>query len=489
MWGHYIPGRWGHGYVSPVLVLEYLYFSGEGIWGFITGISARYLALFLIFGSFLLTTGGGKTLVDLASFLAGRFRGGPAKVAVFASGFFAMLSGSAIANVATTGAFTIPMMKKLGYKPEFAGGVEAVASCAGQLTPPVMGATAFIMAELVGITYLRVMIAAIIPSFLFYLSTFMGVHFQAVKLNLKPIPREELPSLKNIIKYSKVLCLVLPIATLLYTLLNGYSLALVGSSACLVALVTYLFCEPFWHRIKDKLLSMPNHLESAGKAIVAVVPIIVCANIVVYLIGMTGLAPKFSFLITQLAGGYFLLSLIVTAILVMLLGCSMPMAPAYIITVTVAAPILISWQIAPIAAHYFIIYYAMLAGITPPVCGVIYVASHLAESNWLRTAWTAIKLAPLLYIIPFLLIYDNTFIMIGQPWVILVNVMSAAVGVVVLASGTMGQLVTKCKIYESLVLVAAGVLLLIPGWQTDLLGGFLAVSILAKQLRQWKKEV
>jgi len=487
LWGDHIPGQWGHAYIAPPMILQYLYLSSNGIWGFLTGISARFLALFLIFGSLLLTTGAGDTLIKLAILGAGRFRGGPAKVAVVASGFFAMLSGSAIANVVTTGSFTIPMMKKLGYRREFAGGVEAVSSCGGGITPPVMGASAFIMAEFLGIPYLKVIIAAAIPASLYYLSVFTSVHFHSVKHHLVPIPREELPQAREVFTWSRMMCFLLPIGVLLYTLFRGYSLPTVATRTCLTVLVTYIFSDLSLRGMKERLRDIPHHLETAGVAVARVVPILVCASIVLFLLGFTGLTPKLTALIVGIAGANVVLSLVVTAALVMLLGCGLPVSAAYILAIAVTGPLMIGWGILPLAAHLFAVYFAITAGITPPICASTYVASGIAQSNWLKTAWVALRMAPLLYLMPFLFVSDATFIMIGTPWAILLNVGTAAIGVTALASGMWGYFLTECNIPERLALIALGILLLIPGWQTDLLGVALVPVILVKQLRQRRK--
>jgi len=256
--------------MTSLYVLRIAFFSAEGIWGTLTGIAAVYIALFVIFGAILLTSGGGKTLIDLALLLTGKYRGGPAKVAVIASSMFGTLSGSSLANVATTGAFTIPLMKSLGYPPKFAGAVEAVASTGGSIMPPIMGTAAFIMAEFLGVPYLKVAVAAAIPAFLFYVAVITGVHFEAKKQNLASIPREQIPQAREVFTWSRMMCLLVPIGILLYTLVRGYSLIMVSSSACFAVLVTYIFSSLSLRGIKERLWNIPNVLEAAGKAIMTV---------------------------------------------------------------------------------------------------------------------------------------------------------------------------------------------------------------------------
>lgn len=482
LWGHYIPGHFGHAYMARSMIFRELYLSADGLWGFVTGLSATYIALFIIFGALLLHSGGGKTFIDLAMLVGGRFRGGAAKVAVLASGFFAMISGSSSANVATTGSFTIPMMKKLGYSPEFAGGVESAASTGGMLTPPVMGATAFIMAELLSVSYLKVVIAAVIPASLYYFTIFMGVHFQSVKLNLKPVPREELPPWRSILTVSRMSGILLPIGVLLYTLFKGYSLTFVGSSACFSLLLIYILSGRSLRGILERLRNIPSLLENGGKALVTIMPVLVCASMIIFLLNFAGLDFKFSTMFMSIGGANLFIGLLLTGVLVMILGTGLPLTPAYMIGITVAGPMLINWGILPMAAHLFIVYYGSLSNITPPVCTAVFVASSIAKADFLKIAWAAMRLAPMLYIVPFLFVWDNTFIMIGSPWSILLNVGTAMLGAALLSSSVMGYLVTKCKIWERLALAASGTLLLVPTWQTDLWGWVLGFAILAKEL-------
>ena len=481
LWGHYIPAFLGHAYLRPRLVFEYIYLSPKAIWGFITGLSASYISLFIIFGSFLLSSGGGKTLIELAILAAGKFRGGPAKVAVIASGLLAMLSGSSIANVVTTGSFTIPLMKRLGYSSEFAAAVESVASTGGMVTPPVMGAAAFIMAEFLGISYLKVCIAAAIPSLLFYISVFMGVHLQAVKLNLMPILKKELPKVTDDVASTTITGLFLPIGVLLYTLFKGYSLILVSASACFATLIIYLLSNFSLTGILEKLNNLPKIFENAGKAVSNIVPVLVCANVILFLLDLTGLSPKFSSWVIGLARSNLILTIILTAIVIMILGTGLPTTAAYVIGVAIAAPQMVKWGITPIAVHLFIVYYAILATITPPVCPTVFVGSSIAKSNWLKTAFISLRLGPILYIMPFLFIYDNSFILIGSPKDILINISTAIVGSIILASGSMRQLLIKCNFIETMALVGAGFLLLISGLMFDLIGFFIFLIVFINQ--------
>ena len=474
--------------MTGLYVLRIAFFSAEGIWGSLTGIAAVYIALFVVFGAILLTSGGGKMLIDLALLLTGRYRGGPAKVAVIASSMFGTLSGSSLANVATTGAFTIPLMKSLGYEPKFAGAVEAVASTGGSIMPPIMGTAAFIMAEFLGIPYLQIIIAAFVPAILFYTSVFMGVHFQAVKLDLKPVPAEQRPHPKDILTYPRISGLAIPVGVLIFLLVRGYSLPMVGGGICTAAILAYIFSDLSWSNMKERLRRMLPCLEAGGKALMFLTPVLVCANIVLGLLVGTGLIMKFSYLLVSFGQENLWLSLGIVALLVMILGTGLPATASYVIGVAVGASLHIGWGILPLAAHLFVFYYARVAVITPPVCAAVFIASSIAKSEWLPTAFTAVKLAPLLYLMPFIFVGDNTFLLMGPIPLILLNVSTAIFGVIMLASGVIGQFIVRSKRYERLAMIAAGLFLLIPGWQLDLLGAILSAAVIARQILQRRKE-
>ena len=480
--GQYIPGYWAHPGFALSNICTHLYLSADGMWGFMTGLSATYIAMFIIFGSLLLASGAGETLVEIAKYLTGRFRGGPAKVAILSSGFFAMISGSPTANVATTGAFTIPMMKKLGYKPEFAAGVEAAASSAGVLTPPIMGAAGFIIAEILGVTYLKVVIAAAIPAYLFYVAAFMGVHFQAVRLDLKPLPKEEIPAASSILIPSKMTTLVIPIGILLYMLIKGYSLMLVGTSACVAVLITYVISGFSIEAIKRRIIRVPSMLEKAGRTLVIIPAILVTAQMLLFFLEYTGLNLKFSIFVMSMGTELLLNKLILLGILVMVLGTGLPVSAAYLLGYSVAGTALVELGLLPMSIHLFILYYAVMANLTPPLCPAVYVASTIAGSNWLKSAGVALKLSPLLYLMPFIFVFDPTFIMIGAPAHILINVLTATIGAVLMSSGLIGQLVIRCNFLERIASTSSGVLLLLPGYKTDFLGVILICLILIEQM-------
>lgn len=486
LFGNFIPGYFGHPPIGWNLIFENIYLSANGIWGFLTGLSSTYIALFIIFGSFLVTSGSGQTFTDLALLITGKYQGGPAKVAVFASGSFAMISGSAVANVASTGNFTIPMMKKLGYPPDFAAGVEAVASTGGALTPPVMGSAAFVMAELLNIPYLTVLKAAIIPAILFYISVYSGVHISAIKYDLKPIPKKELPQLNDILSYKKLLIFSLPLASLLYLLFSGYSLNMVAGVACFLLLFIYIVLNSTinfsYKNLKNVFFTLVKFLEEGGKSLISIVPLLICANIVLCLINFTGLGVKISTVIMSYGASNIFLSLLLTALLVLILGTGLPLVAAYILAIVIAGPMLKNLGFTPIASHMFCLYYSVIANLTPPLCPAVFMASAIAKSNWLKTAWISIKLAPILYIVPFIFIFSNSFLMIGNTKLILINLLTAIFGTILMNIGTMGYLFSHLNTLERLIFLVSGASLLLPSFITNYVGTILFFIGLSYQI-------
>ena len=420
--GHYITGYWGHGYISYQHFLQLLYQSDLGMWGMVTGIVAALITIFILFGAFLQYTGGAKTFLDLSVTIAGKYKGGPAMVAVIASAFFGTFSGSALANVATTGTFTIPLMKRLGYKPEFAGGVEAAASTGGQLMPPMMGTAAFIMAELIGISYFAVCVAAFIPALLYFGSILLLVYLRAIKHNLSPMSKSEIPSIKEVLKIKNLAPLLLPIAVLIFYLYKGYDPYRACFNALFVALILYIFSN--FNNFKLKLLNMNLAIEKGIESIVNIIPLLVSAQILVSLINMSGLGNKFSVLIMRLSGENMLLSLVIGAIIATILGMSLPTTPAYLVAVTTVIPCFYLLKIDPLSTHLFVFYFAIISSITPPVCTAVYTAATIADSDWIKTAIEAMKLAILSYFVPFFFIYNPAILLKGSFSTLVINIVS-----------------------------------------------------------------
>jgi len=469
LFGHHIPGYWGHGFISYRLILQYLYQSDLGIWGPITGIIASLVTIFILFGSLLQFTGGGETFINLSKSIAGKYKGGPAMVAVIASAFFGSISGSTIANVATTGNFTIPMMKKLGYKPEFAGGVEAAASTGGNIMPPIMGAAAFIMAELLGIPYISVCIAAFIPAVLYFSSILIQVRFEAIKLNLKAMPKNEIPRLRDVMKWKFILPLFLPIFILIYFLFIGYDPYRSCFYAFFVAVVLYIFSDFNLKEMKDRLKKVNLAIEKGIDSLANIVPLLVCAQIFVSFVSLSGLGNKFSALIMNLAGTNLFLGLCLAAIISLILGMSLPTTAAYLLAASVVAPALVLMNVNPLSAHLFIFYYAIISALTPPVCIAAFTASVIAKTDWLKIAWVAMKLSIISYVMPFLFIYNPVFLLRGDFIKIIIATLTAFIGIIFVSSGIIGYFNRKINILIRVLFIGGGFLFFLPGIRTDIL--------------------
>lgn len=481
--GPYIPGIFRHPGFDLVYVIQTLNQTTLGVWGFVTGISATLLAIFIIFSTFLLFTGGGQSFIEIALRVAGKYRGGPALVAVVASGFFGTISGSAVANVVGTGSFTIPLMKRLGYAPEFAGGVEATASSGGQIMPPIMGAGAFIMAELLGIPYIKVAFSAAIPACLFYLAVFCAVRFEALRLNLPAVPAEEILPWRQIFTWKRLAPLFFPVIALVGLLARGYTPTTAGFWACIMALILFLFSDFSLANVKRRIKVILTGFEQAGKSLVEIVSLLVCANIMISLINLTGVGIKVSELIIGLAGSSIFLSLVFGAIVAIILGMGMPTTGAYLISASVIGTALIKLGLIPLSAHLFLFYFAVISAITPPVCVAVYAASGIAQADWLKIARVALKLGIVAYLVPFIFVYWPALLMIGKPIEIIWATVSASIGAIFLGAAMMGYLTTRLSIIKRILLIPGAVLLVIPGWETDVIGiGIIALVLFGRRL-------
>jgi len=495
--GHYIPdipiigkhlAYWGHRGFSIRHVIEVMYLSDQGLWGFVTGISATLVAIFIIFGGFLLSTGAGEHFIDAAVWLTGRFYGGGAKVAVVASGLFGTMSGSAVANVASTGTFTIPLMKRLKYGENFAAGVEAAASTGGQLMPPIMGSGAFLMAEILEVAYIKVAICAAIPALLCYLSVFSAIHFESLSRGLERIPREDIKPFREIIKPSKSLPLFIPIIILIAMMLSGRT----AESSAFWAILAFAFLFTFstfkWDGIKKRLVKLYSGMSSTGLSLAKVVPLLVCANIIVSLVSLTGIGVTAAESILSVGKNSLPLALLLSAVVVVILGMGVPTPAAYLLGASVLAPSLISLGLRPIASHMFIFYYATLSAITPPVCAAVYVAAGIADSNWVKTAWVSIKLTSVSFVIPFLFVSNTSLLTLGKNSQILWSFAAASIGTIMISGGLMGYFFGRLGIPSRIALLLASVLCLIASPLYVFIGMGIGVFIGLYQ-RKYKKNV
>ncbi|MBI4182812.1 MAG: TRAP transporter fused permease subunit [Proteobacteria bacterium] len=464
--GNYMPGILWHQGFTVERVIELIYLSSEGIWNVPLVVTANYVFLFVLFGSFLIASGAGTFFTDVAQSLTGRTVGGPAKTAVVASAFMGMLSGAAAANVVTTGSFTIPAMKRAGYKPEFAAGVEAVASTGGQLTPPVMGAAAFIMVEFVGVSYVDIMGFAIIPAILYFLAVYVMVDLEARRLGLVPKRDEKVPSLWPVLRRRGHL--ILPLAIMVYVLIEGYTPATAGFAATVSTMALVL---AFDREKRRTFLSVTGEaMREAPRMIAPVTVACALGGVIAGLVVMIGLGLRVGGMIFDIAGGVVFVALLLTMIVAVILGMGMPTSAAYIILAALLAPGLVKMGVPVVAVHMFIIYCAAKSSITPPVAIASYAAAALAESDPWRTSLVAFKLGLSVFIIPYMFVYGTELLGFGTPETIAWTLGTAIVGILALSVACVGWLKFRLKAHERAIAFVASLFLIFAGWRTDLVG-------------------
>lgn len=470
---HYFPGPlYGVGF-SWERLLVFLYLDSTALLGIALKVVVFTVSSFILFGVILFNTGGGQFLTDLALSLMGRYRGGPAKVAVIASAFFGMMSGSAVANVATTGIITIPMMKRAGFMPHFAGAVEAVASTGGVIMPPVMGAVAFLMAEFLDTSYSNVVMAAIIPSFLYYLGVYMGVHFEAVTTGVRSIPAENLPSLVRTLKNGWLF--IVPVAVLIYVLFVMY---LEAGEAGLVATASLLVVTIVRSKTRQSLKALLRTLAITGRTLLELTTISAAIGFVIGAVGITGIGVSFSQMLIHASGNNLVVLLVFAAVGSIIMGMSMPITATYILMVVLTAPALIRFGIDPLIAHLFVLFFGNLSFLTPPVCLAVYAASTISNASPMRTAVSAVRLGISAYIVPFMFVFYPAIALQVPIHQAVMPVFTAAIGVSVIQGVMSGYLFMKLSVVVRILLLPAALGLLIPGWYTDgvsfiVLGGLL----------------
>ena len=472
--GPWMPGRWTHPGFPLEHVIETLYYSSSGIYGSLTGTSATFIAMFILFGALLQATGGGKTFMELALWIAGRYQGGPAKVGVVASAMFGMISGSAVANVSVTGNYTIPLMRKLGYDRNFAGGVEAMSSTGGGITPPVMGIAAFIMADLLGMSYLSIVAFAAIPCLLFYTGIMAGVHFEAARMGLAPVPPADIPRARDIFTWAKTVPLFLPVAILFGLLFSGMTLMSSGFYACLSVIVLYMLSDLSLAGARRRAAHLARALSEGGVSVAQIVPILVTVGMFTALLGLTGVAPKVSSVILEMGGENLIGSLLIAAIIPLVLGAPLPVAATYILSAALIAPALVKLGIDLVAAHMFLLYWATLASVTPPTCTACVIAANLSGGNWFKTSLVGMRLGIVAFIVPFFFVVNPALIARGPMLEIVTVAVSGFIGAVFLAAGFFGFLRSRLNWLLRLLYLAAGALLLAPSNQLLVVGGVLA---------------
>ncbi len=479
LYGRSFPGIFRHRGYTWHRIVTYLTTDVYGIYGTSIKVAATYIVLFIIFGEVMNKCGMGQFFNDIANALAGHTKGGPAKVAVLASGFLGSINGSAVANVVTTGTFTIPLMKKTGYSKEFAGAVEATASVGGQLLPPIMGAAAFVMAETLGVKYGVIIKAAVIPALIYYLGIIIQVQMRATKDNLNGLPKDQMPKVKEVMKARGHL--LIPIVFLLYMLIFSGATVILSAFWTIVVTIAVAELRPI-SRMSFK--DICDAFVAGAKSTVSVAMACACVGIIVGVCGMTGFALNVAHAIISIGEQSLMLTLLFTMVTCMILGMGLPSIPSYLITATIAAPALVELGQPEIAAHMFCFYFAMFANLTPPVALASFAAAGLSGGSPMKTGWQSVRLALAGFIVPFMFVYnpalllENVTLLTG-----LQVVVTACIGVVLIAAAVEGYLYGRMNVVLRLVAGAGAFLLIDSGLVTDLAGiACLAVIVLAQKL-------
>lgn len=434
LWGDALPGVLGHGVIDYRHFLDIMVFTTDGVFGVPIRVALTYVFLFGLFGTFLSRTGGGDFFFDAAAAVSGKSPGGPAKIAVVSSGLYGTISGSPTADVVTTGSVTIPMMKRLGYSGALAAGIEVAASTGGGILPPVMGSAAFIMVEFTGIPYHEIAVAAIIPAILYYMCVYLQVHLRSLKLGLRGLDDSQIPRLGDTLKRGGVF--VVPLIALVVALLLNYSPNYVAAFGTL-ALIAAAMVK------KETRLTLKAIYEILAESTMRVVPVVAAcaaAGMVVAGLSMTGLGAKVTELIFLLAGSDMLVSLVVAAVITIVLGMGMPTPSVYILAAVLVAPALTKLGVSVMAANLFLVYFASLSAMTPPVAVAAFAAAPLADANPLRIAVAAVRIALTAFVVPFAFVYSNELLLVGEAWRIALGCIAAVVAVWCLCVAAEGYL-------------------------------------------------
>ena len=448
----------------PLIFIDHMFLTPQAIFGVPTGVSATFVFLFILFGAFLESTGGGQFIIDFSMSMVGRATGGPAKVAIVASTLFGTVSGHSVANVYGTGTFTIPLMKRMGYRSDFAGAVEAAASAGGQIMPPIMGAAAFIMAEILGVPYLEVCTAAILPALLYYLAVFASTHVEALKMGLRGLSKDEVPPLLQTLRHGAHF--FIPIFLLIYVLVRGFT----PFRAAFFAIVALLVVSSFRKESRLSPRSFIQTLIQGAKNSIVIAVSCGCAGIVVGVLDVTGLGIKFVTIVTELSFGVFPIALVMVMVSCLILGMGVPTAPAYIIAALIAAPTLTQFGVEPIVAHMFVFYSALLSAITPPVALAAYAGAAIAGGSVMATGIQASKLGFVKFLVPYMFVYNAAFLMIGDPVFVIWSFFTGMVGTMGLVVAMEGYLLARVDAFPRLLFAAAGLAALVPNLATDIPG-------------------
>ncbi len=482
--GNYIPGMMGHRGFSWNRIISHMYLTTEGIFGTPLGVSASFVFLFILFGAFLHKTGLGKFFIDLALSVTGHMAGGPAKVAVVSSCLFGTISGSSVANTVSTGTFTIPLMKSVGYSGTFAGAVEAASSTGGQIMPPIMGAAAFIMSQFLGVPYIEIAIAALLPALLYYLSVGTMVHMEAKRLKLTGIPRERLPKFVAVLASGGYL--LIPIIIMIYLLVSGYT-PFKSAFYCIVTTVAIAVLTNLVHGAQGRTLAnggqgvgaavnlsvtdIISALDNGARGALSVAAACASTGLVIGVVTMTGVGLKLANAVLTLSGGNFFLTLLLTMIASIILGMGLPTTAKYIVLATIAAPAIQRFGVPPLAAHLFIMYFGILADLTPPVALCAYAAAGIAKASPNSTGFMAVKLAFAGFLIPYVFAYNPGLLLINTTWLETAHIaLTACLGIFALAFACVGYWMGRLTWWQRLILIAGALGLITPGTLSDLAG-------------------
>lgn len=456
------------------LVIQ-LYLGADSLFGTPLKMAVIVVFAYVLFGSFLSSTGGSEFFVGIANSLFGRRRGGAAKAAVVASMLLGGFSASAVGNVATIGVVTIPMMKKAGYPPTFAAAVEAVSGTGDLIIPPIMGTAAFIMPEFLGVPYATVAIAALVPGILYYLGDFMQIDLRAANMGLKPLPPEQIPALKQVLL--KGWYFLVPIGLLIFSI---FFLFLRPELAALVSIAGLLFMVAFNKERRQVLRigSLLRLLQGSSRFMLEITVVCAAAGFIVGLVTYTGLGYSLSLFLTQLSGGNLLMLAILTAVASTILGMGMPVTPCYVLLATVAAPAMVSLEVSPLLAHLFVYYFGTFSFLTPPVCLAVYAAASIAEAPMIKTGFQSMKLAIAGYLVPFFFLYKPGLALLGSPLQVIWSVTEGVLATILVAMAVEGYFVRQMNLLERASLLAAGICLFAPGWQTDIVAIIVGLPVL-----------
>ncbi len=474
--GEWLPDVLGHPNYSLERIISGLFMTTEGIYGSLTGIASTFIFLFVLFGTFMQESGAGTFFFGLASSLFGHVRGGPAKIAVVASSLFGMISGSAMANVSAVGQITIPMMKRAGYKPHFAAAVESASGVGGQFMPPVMGGSVFLMMEILGVSYGAICKAAVLSAILYYVGIFFIVDFEAVKHNLKGQPKSECPKFKQVLKEG--FHFIIPPAVLVYLLIYAN---VTESRAAFWAILSVPLASFLRKSTRMSPQKMLRALERGALGFLPIAGVVVACNILVGMITLTGLGLQISSILIELSGNSLFWLLFLTMIASLILGLGLPIIVSYLVLAVLVAPALTQMGVPPLAAHLFIFFFALVSDLTPPVAPGAFVAAGIAGADMMRTAWMACRLGLVVYILPYMFVYNSALLLQGPMSDIIPSTITAFIGVYALSCGIQGYMLRPTRIYERILFFVAALALIKPGWISDLVGLSIFVGLILLQ--------